>query len=188
MTNLFCNTPNLIKCLDPRCWLSTPCKFVDKCMQRIINDNILYYQCACDHSENGVQVYMTPDCVTETVNCQPTFSPTLSPSYSPTLSPSYSPTLFPSYSPTSYPSLFPTSSPTPFVTELPVGSSDDFDYNILYYSGGGLFVLIVLLIYFRKKIKDCCCNNNRVIDEEEDVEQNSRDDLYRNCVNEFKNN
>lgn len=179
MTNLFCNAPDLIKCLDPRCWLSTPCNFADKCIKRVINNHILYYQCACDFKENDLQVYMIPSCVGDS-NCVPTNSPTQSPSLSPTQLPS------------SPPSPSPSSSPSPFITKI----EDEFDMNYLYYIGSGVFFLVILLIYFRKTIKKCLCNskvnNKENDDEEEDDEEennleNTRNSNYKNCMNELNN-
>ena len=173
MSNLFCNAPNMLKCLDPRCWLSTPCKFADKCMKRIINNNILYYQCPCDFKENDIQVIMTPTCSIKDHECQPTQSPT------------QSPTLYPTQSPTYYP----TQSPSPFITEL--SSSDEIDYNQIYYIGGGsLFFIIVVLIYFRKYIREWCCNNRieNDVEDNESEDSNNRDALYNQCISEMKNN
>ena len=180
MSELFCNAPNIIKCLDPRCWLSTPCKFAEKCMQRIVNNHILYYQCPCDFKENDLQVYMTPTCSMKEHECQPTTSPTTSPTVSPTNYPSHSPTYLP------------TTSPTPFVTQLSSGE-DDFDYNLWYYYGGGgaILLIVALIIYFRQRIREYCCNN-RV---ENDIEENSdesdedrRNKNYNNCISEMNNN
>lgn len=142
MSNIFCNSPNILKCLDPRCWLSTPCTFVNNCMKRIINNNILYYQCSCDfRDENDIQVIMKPNCSIKDTDCNPTHYPTQLPTH------------LPSYSPTH--------SPTHFITEIS-DSSKLNDEMIYYYGGGGfLFLLVVFSIFFRKKIKEFCCSNSQ---------------------------
>ena len=55
--------PNNPTCDDARCWLSTPCRYSDKCIYKEFTDKVTEYSCSCNYKDsNNQQVYQTPSC------------------------------------------------------------------------------------------------------------------------------
>ena len=135
-----CNIPDEMECLDSRCFLIVGCKYLDRCMNQLVEDVYRGASCICNYMEDGVQVYKIPDCIIFTDS--PTARPTMSSSINSSV----------------------------VGHTIKENVEDNVDENLVYYIlGPVLFVLFVLLVCFRRRVMDCF-NCNRVSDDVETTE------------------
>ena len=146
-----CNDPDRIRCVDSRCWLMNGCRYLDICMNKLVDDVYTGISCACSYVEDGVQVYQLPECIVYTDS--PTVSPTVGPTVSPTVSPMVSPTHLPTNS-------------SILGHTMEESAKEHVDENLVYYIVGPCVFVLIVLLYFRKKVRECFSNCNRVDDNE----------------------
>jgi hypothetical protein len=134
-----CNEPDIMECSDIRCWLTNGCRYLDMCMNKLVDGVYSGMSCACGYIENGNQVYQLPECIIYTA------SPSISPTNSPTMNPANSSILG---------------------HTMEESAKEHVDENLVYYIVGPCVLVLLFLLYFRKKFMECFSNCNRVDDNE----------------------
>jgi len=125
-----CNNPNIMECSDERCWLIEGCRYLDKCMNKLVDS--VYNGFTCECIDNGFQVFQLPDCIIYTN------SPTLEPTdVSSIFSPNFQ------------------INDSMLENDLQESSQDHFDENLLYYILGPCVGVLLVCIYFHKRIYRC---------------------------------
>tara|TARA_Y100001980_G_C14552022_1_gene335877 strand:+ start:1540 stop:1998 length:459 start_codon:yes stop_codon:yes gene_type:complete len=127
-----CNDPDIIECSDERCWVYEGCRYLDKCIHKLVGNVYDGYTCACPYIENGNQVYMLPECIIFTN------SPTLNP------------TEFPSVS---RPNI--QINDSILENNIEDDSKNHFEENLLYYILAPCVGALLLCMYFHKRIYRC---------------------------------
>ena len=149
-----CNEPDIMECSDERCWLTEGCRYLDKCMHKLVNSIYDGFTCECAYIDNGFQVFQLPDCIIYTN------SPTLKP------------TDFPSISPPSI-----QINDSMLENDLQESSQDHFDENLLYYILGPCIAVLILCIYFHRRIYRCIKIDCLGGEEENDDDENDDGDV-----------
>ena len=159
--NVVCNPPNVLSCSNINCTLTNACKQISKCITRLLSNSLQLYTCACNQTQNNLNIYQIPNCALPTI--PPTNYPTIPPTNYPSNYPTTYPTTYPTISPSNYPSNF---------SEFGGSIKEDVEsaFNDMYYYiiGCAIFVLVCIVIYFRRFF--CCKNRVGGSDDEESDE------------------
>jgi hypothetical protein len=131
--NTVCNPPKHLVCNYSNCPLTATCRYISSCISRLVSDTLQQYSCACNYTQNGLEVFKLPSCVF------PTDAPTISPTNYPTISPTISPT-----------------NSSQFGGSIKDDASSAFNEMYYYIIGSVAVVLMCVVIYFRKYF---CCKN-----------------------------